>query len=235
MKNYLTTLLKKMKVNNFKRSAKISGGILGLLAFSLVSYYLFVYVLDREQIELIVRKSGFLGPFTVILLKASTIIIAPLGGNPIYIVSALVFGIKLAFFYTYLGDVLGAIVAFFIARKFGVKVVTKFVGEKFLASFDKFYDRLGEWRFLLGISFLGAQDVGSYAVGLTKMEFWKFILVIILTRIPAGLFMVSLAFLPEYSNNVKIIYGISALVYVLFMSRYFYKYFKTKLEIGGGN
>jgi len=97
-------------------------------------YALFAYF-GITNVQETIQHAGIWAPLVLVLAKASTIIIAPLSGSPIYPLAGALFGFWEGTALLMAGDILGGIVAFYISRFFGRTVVEKMIGgdEKFLS------------------------------------------------------------------------------------------------------
>lgn len=93
------------------------------LGLTIGAIYLFARFLGVDELRERIAAAGIWGPLIVILLKASTLVIAPLGGSPLYPIAGAAFGFWRGFIYTFLGDLLGTTIAFYISRVFGRKIV----------------------------------------------------------------------------------------------------------------
>ena len=194
------------------------GGFIFLLLFTLLSYWLGFGVIGEGKLSELVERAGVYGPLLIILMKSLTLVLAPLSGGPIYILTALLYGFFGAFLITFIGDLFGSTICFLIARKLGRKVALRLTGKRSLRIIDKLYHYLGEWRGFLVVSFLPVQDLASYAAGFTRMSYREFITVILITRIIINTFYVSLAFFPKQSILIKVAYLFLILVYSFFVS-----------------
>ena len=58
---------------------------------------------------------GLWAPLVIFLLKISTLVFAPLGGTPLYVVSGAVYGNLYGFLICFAGDVVGSALCFFIS------------------------------------------------------------------------------------------------------------------------
>ena len=126
----------------------------------------------REKVE----NLGVYGPLVFIAIKASTIIFAPLAGSPLYFIAGPLFGFWSGLLYVLIGETVGSIVAFYISRFFGRKILKLFLSRGGRKSLDGILYHIGNWKGLIyaRLIFVGLQDVVSYAAGLTKISFWQF-------------------------------------------------------------
>jgi len=152
-------------------------------------YTLFSYF-GITNVQETIARAGIWAPLILILAKASTIIIAPLSGSPIYPLAGALFGFWQGTLYLVLGDILGGVVAFFISRIFGRKIVEKMIGsdEKFL---NRALRMMGTVKgFLVArICFAPLPEVVAYGAGLTRINFFVFLTIYAIVGIvPAALF-----------------------------------------------
>lgn len=147
-----------------------------LLILVVATIYGFSRFLGIENIRQKVESAGVFAPLFIIILKASTLIIAPLGGSPLYPIAGALFGFWKGFFYITLGDVLGSSVCFLISRFFGRKMTTYFVTKYGMKVVDDVLKHLGTRKGLLRarIIFFGLPEAVAYGAGLTSLSFWWF-------------------------------------------------------------
>lgn len=152
-----------------------------------VAYYV-VVTLGLDQVRDSVATAGIWAPLIVILLKASTIAIAPLGGGIIYPLAGALFGFWTGLALTLVGDALGSTIAFFISRYFGRSVLNYFTSPSQRPMVEKVITQLTEkWSFAKArVYFAGFVDLFAYAAGLTRIPFWFFIIVHITVHAPVA-------------------------------------------------
>ena len=120
---------------------------------------------------------GIWAPLILIVLKISTLVIAPLGGAPLYILSGALFGGWKGFLLCFLGDVLGSAASFLIGRYYGKKVVRFFIGEALFERVNKFTDLLANTKSFIKarLATITIPEILAYAAGLSPINFWKFL------------------------------------------------------------
>lgn len=150
-----------------------------ILAFVIAVIYGFSRFMGIENIREKVESVGIFAPLFIIILKASTLIIAPLGGGPLYPIAGALFGFWKGFLYITLGDFIGLAGCFLISRFLGRKVATYFVTKYGMKAVDDVLKHLGTRRGLLraGIIFISLPEAVAYAAGLTNLSFWWFLLI----------------------------------------------------------
>jgi len=157
------------------RYAKFGGIALTLGALILLAVFVDIETL-REHIE----SAGPWAPALFILLKASTIVVAPLSGGPLYPLVGAFFGFVPGLIYAIAGDILGYSIAFFISRRFGYPLVRKFIEGNDKSLLPKIVKHVGTPKgFFHACITLGIMpDLLSYGAGLSKLPYPVFILII---------------------------------------------------------
>jgi len=151
--------------------------ILGFVAVLGGLYLLFRYF-GITEIHETIEQAGVWAPVMLVLAKISTIVIAPLGGAPLYPLAGALFGFWKGFALMLLGDTIGCTISFFISRLFGRRLV-----EKLMRGDGQFLNRalrmMSTTRgfFAARICFLPLPEVTAYGAGLTRMPFLPFIII----------------------------------------------------------
>lgn len=189
----------------------------------------FIFDLLQEDPNLLVNDMGQFGIwayFIFIFLIMFEAVFAPIPPLVIYIAGGALFGGFLAGLLGILGNFLGAGIAFSISRKFGRKWVEKKVPEKLIKKMDSFSKRKGPISiFLLRINPFTSSDLLSYAAGLTRMSFKKFLFWTIIALIPS-IFLQT--FIGEKIIQHTILTQIFSIVGVLYFILFFVLYFWIK-------
>jgi len=135
------------------------------------------YFVDISSLRTYVEKAGVWGPIIYILLKVSTIVIAPLSGSPLYPLAGLIFGFWPGILYIVLGDFLGNSTAFFISRIFGQRIVFKLLSGKEESLVARIVDHIGDAKgfFQATLTLFALPEVLSYSAGLSRLSYFKFI------------------------------------------------------------
>ncbi|MEK7208264.1 MAG: VTT domain-containing protein [Patescibacteria group bacterium] len=152
---------------------------LALLLFVVALIVCGSFFISIEELAGLVARAGFWGPLLLVLLKASTIIFAPLSGSPLYPLAGAVFGGWWGLLYIVLGDMLGATVSFWISRLYGRKLVARLLSKSNLAFLETALSYMGTLKgFLIArVLFSPLPEVASYGAGLTKLPFVPFFLI----------------------------------------------------------
>ena len=148
------------------------------------------FFLDVPELRELVARAGFWGPLTLVVLKASTMVFAPLSGSPLYPLAGAIFGPVYGFLYIMLGDMLGAALSFALSRFFGRGVIARLLSRGNLVFLETVLSYIGTIKgFIIArIIFSPVPEVVSYAAGLTSLPFVPFFIIhSLIGTIPAGL------------------------------------------------
>ena len=96
--------------------------------------------LTQEQLQSYIKRSGAIAPLIYIAISFLQVTFVPIPGAITIIAGSYVFGPWLAFIYSYVGMLLGAMFAFFLGRALGRPFVNWIVGNE---------EKVDEWIFKL--------------------------------------------------------------------------------------
>lgn len=137
---------------------------------------------------------GVMAPIVFIFTQAVQVVIPILPGAIGCAAGVIAFGPVWGFIYNYVGICIGSVIAFAIAKKYGVQTVKKLVKEKPLTKYLTWLNKgtLFDKMFAIAIfSPVAPDDLLCYIAGLTKMSYLKFTLIIILCK-PFSIFLYSI-------------------------------------------
>lgn len=158
---------------------KIRPQDIGIVIFTLAAAVLFVVweptLPSQEVVAGWVERFGVFGPLAVIGLVVVEVVVAPIPGSVIPITVGALFGIWPGVLYTWVGNVIGAIIAFWLARRIGRPLVTRFVKPATLDRLDTFIRRSPRLLWLVYIVPVYPIDLITFAVGLSTMTFKRFV------------------------------------------------------------
>lgn len=176
--------------NKFSRKDLIRS--LTFLTLTILVAYVLIVLIGVDDLKNKAEQMGVWGPVLIIIAKMATIIVVPLGGAPIYATAGALFGFKIGFLITFIGDILGFSSAFLLSRFFGRKIVNFFVPANYLPTVEQIMTRVGESKVFIKarIAFVGLPEVFAYAAGLTSVSFYIFIVLQMLFHVPSSLLMV---------------------------------------------
>jgi len=207
-----------------------------LLGWILYSYLAegIVYLLATSDIDSVVdfiNSFGLLAVIVFVLLIVLEVILAPIPPFVLYVAGGILFGAFWGGTITLFGNVLGAVIAFFIARKYGRRLVIKKVDKRLRKHFDKFSQKYGGWAlFLLRLNPFTTSDIFSYLAGLTKMKLRALIISTALGLIPLVYIQTYLGDIFVRDNPVIfLLFIVVSLIYlILFLYGLWYLILKKK-------
>jgi uncharacterized membrane protein YdjX (TVP38/TMEM64 family) len=187
-----------------KKSVKLK-----LWSFFWVFVIVFLFVLFSYFIQ---TKMGFfeglivgswVGMVVYVLLKIVATVFAPITVLPLIVLATGLWGVWVAALLTVIGWTLGSVIAFGLARQFGVPIVKRFIS---LDEIYEFQERVnignGFWSVIF-LRMIVPVDVLSYALGLfSKIGFWTYALATVIGVIP-------FAFAFSYLGEVHYVYQIA--------------------------
>jgi len=141
-----------------------------ILAVILVAAYIF-RDLDVSPVADAIKEQGVKGWVIYVFFITVSVVFSPVNALIIMPIALIGYGFWLAATLTFIGNVIGGAINFYIARKFGRPVVGKIVGKKLIKRVDEFTEVAG-WKGFLILRILGSNyyDYVSYAAGFTNLK-----------------------------------------------------------------
>ncbi|MGD1873517.1 MAG: TVP38/TMEM64 family protein [Mastigocoleus sp.] len=176
-----------MNKNNLKNNLRSNfKKIFLLIAFVGIFYTAMVLILKNvglENAQDFIKNTGVWAPIVFIFICAVSLIFAPLSGSSIFITGGILFGKQVGFIFSFIATIIGCSINFWISRKLGRKIVNRFVGENNLTELDNFINRFNSRRSIIYMILIMpiSQDIISYAIGLTKINYWNFLIALIIS------------------------------------------------------
>lgn len=187
-----------IKVFADKRSRRTA--IVGLVAVVLA--FLGVAVLLERNLDWLsnpaavrawIRSFGPAAPLVFVLIQASQVVLAPIPGHVLGLVSGYLFGVVWGTLISVSGAVIGSYVAFALSRRFGRPFVEDLIHPETLSRFDTLTHERGLLALFLAFLVPGLpDDVICFTAGLTDLRMHRMVFVAFLGRLP-GFFLLNLA------------------------------------------
>lgn len=178
------------------------GGLFGVFIFIFI--FILLSYLVQENFGFFERlvAGNVRGLVIYIFLNFVGIIVAPVTVIPLIVVVAKIWGPVVAALASWFAWMMGSVVAFWIARRFGVPVVGRFIS---LDELYKMEDRFSILRSFWGIVFLRMVipvEILSYGLGLfSRIGFWKYFFA-------SGVGLLPVTFLLGYFGIFSFIYQV---------------------------
>ncbi len=195
----------------------------------------------QQKIRDWLESLGTWAPLGFILIQALQVVAAPIPGEATGFMAGFLFGAAPGFIYASLGLTLGSGLAFLISRWLGSWVVERVFHTEALRKFDALFEGNGALVSFLLFLFPGApKDYLCYLLGLSKMPFKVFVVLVAAGRMPATL-LLALQGAQAYRGDYGSFLALSAIpvlvgvILVLFRER-FYRWLGRRRggERGGG-
>jgi uncharacterized membrane protein YdjX (TVP38/TMEM64 family) len=156
------------------------------LLFITVIYALMALALRAiglENAQSFIKRTGAWAPLIFVALCSLSLIIAPLSGSSLFVAGGALFGKETGFILSYVATLIGCSTNYWISRKLGREVASRFIGKKNLDELDSFINRLKSHRSIFYIILIMplSQDIVSYAVGLTKIKYSHFLISLVIS------------------------------------------------------
>jgi uncharacterized membrane protein YdjX (TVP38/TMEM64 family) len=158
--------------------------VFGILSLSIRQYAPFLF--DPQALRTWSSQFGIFAPIVFILLQAIQVVVAPIPGPILALMSGYLFGSVAGTFYSLVGVLIGSAVAFSLAKRYGRPFVENVLHEDVLSRFDGFVDEVGVPGLIAFVIVPGLPDDAiCFLSGLTKWSLRTFMLVITVGRLPA--------------------------------------------------
>ncbi|MBI4692086.1 MAG: TVP38/TMEM64 family protein [Candidatus Terrybacteria bacterium] len=141
----------------------------------------------EEFLTQLFSGNAFIAPVLFTIIRSLAIVFPPIPGIAIDIPGILVFGWLLSFIYAEIGIMLGAMIAFWIARKFREPLVKKFIPLQRLHEWENKLSENQKFWALVAVRLPTNPlfDYISYAAGLTRISSIKFFLSTLIGNVPS--------------------------------------------------
>ena len=153
----------------------IIGALVAALAFVAISEVSQSY---SETLQNLTEQAGLLGIFSYIVIMIISIVIAPIGTGFLLPIAANSWGPISAAIYSIVGWTIGAMTAFFLAKKYGIKLVKNVKTIQRLRTVEKAIPQRNVFLVVVLLRMAFPVDLLSYALGIFSsmgygMFFWS--------------------------------------------------------------
>lgn len=143
---------------------------------------------DQQRIRDYLRGYGAWGPIVSVLLMMLQVVFAPIPASVVQLANGVVYGKFWGTVLNFVGQMAGAIMAFFIAQALGKRAVEKLVGQISGNAFENWVDRWGGKALFVVRAIPGMpSDFVSYVAGLTTIRVRTYILATAIGYVPQSL------------------------------------------------
>lgn len=139
----------------------------------------------RDHLNRLLEAATIPPELAFIGLQVLQVLLAPIPGQLVGLVSGYLFGFWIGLGLTMAGLALGTALAIGLARLLGEGVVRRFLPQKHLDRFDELVGGGGLWNFfLIFLLPVFPDDAACFLAGLTRLSLWKLVGVAVLGRLP---------------------------------------------------
>lgn len=164
-------LLKKYKIDFF---AGILLSIIVMLFILLKDH--FGILSNREMFQEWIGEFGALAPIITILFIILEVVIAPIPGLVPSISAGFIFGTISGAIYTFIGNIIGTLLLFYLSRKFGRFLILKLIDKEKLCKYEKIVEKREKFLFALYFFPVFPLDIVTAAIGLSSIRFRNFMI-----------------------------------------------------------
>lgn len=168
-----------------KRIRAITIIVLLILCAALAKLFMGHRFTSVEDFQQYIQKFGAAGPLVLTLFQAGQVVVPILPGYVGCAAGAVAFGTFVGFLCNYIGISAGSIIAYFLARKYGIHIVRMMFSEKMYDKWSKRIEKSRSYDWFLFVATLlplFPDDFLCYFSGLINMNARKFIWIIILGK-----------------------------------------------------
>lgn len=140
-----------------------------------------------------VLSFGAWAPLAYFLAMTAQAILIPIPSSPVTLAGALVFGAPTGLALSMMGSTVGSALVFLAVRRWGEPLVVRLVGKETFRRYSGKLDERGWWLFLVLLVPFTPDDVVCALAGLTRISFRRFLILMVLGRLPATAATVLLA------------------------------------------
>lgn len=138
-----------------------------------------------ESFQAYIEQFGIFAPIVLLVFQALQVVIPIFPGQIGCAVGGIAFGVGLGFWCNYIGVCIGSIMAYFLARRYGTKIILAFFSQKQYNKWQRKIARSNSYDWLLFVATIlpmFPDDLLCYFSGLMKMDKKKFIWIIIIGK-----------------------------------------------------
>jgi len=179
----ITLVFGLFKIKRWKGKLILSFMLLIPLIIFLMSFFMPESIFGRESLQSLIFSFGVFGPVVLIFLQVFQVIIAPLDYISITMLGGLVFGPFWGFVLNYLGRVIGSVLAFVIARRWGQPIIEKVIPREDIDKYNKIWDKGLLAIFIMYWLPFFPDDAFSYLGGLSKIKLRTFVFLVALAHL----------------------------------------------------
>ena len=141
---------------------------------------------DASGITDWVLSFGAWSPIVYLFIMVGQVIASPIPAGPVALAGALIFGVWQGLALALTGSMIGSVLVFAAARWWGEPLVVRLVGEKVYRKYIGTLDARGWWLFAILLLPFMPDDAVVALAGLSAISYRRFLVVMVVGRIPGN-------------------------------------------------
>ncbi|MBS3072849.1 TVP38/TMEM64 family protein [Candidatus Pacearchaeota archaeon] len=179
---------------------------------------------SQDQIRSFVESYGVFAPIIFVIIQILQVVLTPISHYAVGLAGGFIFGTWHGFILNWIGRVIGTLIAFYLGRKFGRRIIKHVVKQEKLAKYDKIFEKGKLILFLMYFLPIFPDDELSYLAGFSSMKARIFIPIMLLGHIGGSLGLAFLGSGLSYNNPLFIAFSlitlIAGILFVVFYKRH---------------
>lgn len=154
-----------------------------LVYYFIIKYNLYQKFNSADKIKSFLSRYGIYASLIYIIIQFLQVTFIPLPAAITTMAGVALFGVWKTFFYSTIGIILGSIFAFYLGKKYGIKLFIWLFGEKLYKKYMRFCD--GKDKIVLTMMFIFPffpDDLLCIAAGMTNMTYMQFFILMSIIR-----------------------------------------------------
>lgn len=139
---------------------------------------------ETDSLKALVERAGFFGPLIFIGTVILEVVVAPIPGAVFPVIAGFLFGFWEGVLYSYIGNLLGTLAAFLLARAFGQPFIAKLISVNKLTRANTLLTKYSRHLFWLYAMPIFPLDIISFLLGVSSLSFKKFAIIVSFSFIP---------------------------------------------------
>jgi uncharacterized membrane protein YdjX (TVP38/TMEM64 family) len=140
-----------------------------------------------EDLREFILSFGIWSPVVFFLLQVLQVVLAPIPGGAVVVAGGYIFGTITGLLLCLGGALVGSVIVFLLGRHWGRPLVIKLVGQKLFDKYIGLFDKNGLLLFIIFLLPYLPDDAVCALAGLSKISLRRFILLVIVGRVPSML------------------------------------------------
>jgi len=206
---------------------------IGVLALVVLVFYLYQKgewweiahyyrsLLSHKRLSEFIASFGPFAALIFVIIQAFQVMAAPIPGEMTGFVGGFLFGKVWGIVLSTIGLTIGSLLAFGVAKRFGMRIVERVVKKRYIAKFNFFVTHKGLYITFIMFLLPGfPKDALCYFLGLTRLRFLDFALMNVFGRLP-GTMMLTLQGNAVREGKYQTFFWLLAVTVILIILLYF--------------